>query len=126
MITLKLTPRPKPRMTKKSVWKHMDYFKWAGVLKAMKPEVNWIPLSIQFVLPMPKSWPEKKKKLFDGTEHLPTPDLDNMIKAIKDSLLKNDSKVWCYGEMSKVWGREGLIIFDPPPLSLDQYQTRQL
>lgn len=45
--------------------------------------------------------------------HLPTPDLDNLIKAFKDCLMKQDSGVWYYGMMAKIWGPEGLIIVNP-------------
>jgi len=42
--------------------------------------------------------------------HTQTPDLDNLIKAFKDALLKNDSAVWRYGPMTKVWDYEGSIV----------------
>ena len=37
---------------------------------------------------------KKKKKLHDGKPHNQTPDLDNFLKAWKDSVFKEDSVVW--------------------------------
>ena len=37
-------------------------------------------LDATFILPMPKTWSKKKKKLMETTPHHVKPDLDNMIK----------------------------------------------
>lgn len=42
--------------------------------------------------------------------HTVKPDLDNLIKAFKDALLTDDSSVWRYGRMTKVWDYEGSIV----------------
>ena len=68
------------------------------------------PLSMTFVMPMPKSWGGLKKMEYDGRPHTQTPDLDNLLKGFKDALLKNDSMVHHYGEIKKVWGYQGAII----------------
>ena len=130
MQTLSITPCPAPRMVHSDRWKKrppvMRYFAFKKHLQLLRPEVNWDCLSIMFVLPMPKSWSEKKKKLHVGTPHKSRPDLDNLVKSFCDSLLGEDSMIWRYGEITKMWGRDGLIILDPQPLSLDQYQKQQL
>ena len=104
-------------MTQADRWKKrpcvVRYFSWCNQLRMMRPEVNWSPLSLKFVIEMPKSWSKKKKAEMDGKPHQSKPDLDNLIKAFKDALLKDDSKVWRYGRMMKVWGKRGLIIVDP-------------
>lgn len=106
-----ITPVPKPRMTRYSKWnkKNQDYFKWVSSLQLLNPKVDWDNLEIDFILPMPASWSDKKKKDYDGKPHLQTPDLDNLVKAFKDALLKQDSQVWKYDRIIKLWGYEGLI-----------------
>jgi Holliday junction resolvase RusA-like endonuclease len=59
--------------------------------------------SIIFFIPVPKSWSKKKKKLYHGTFHQSKPDLDNLLKAIGDSLMFEDKVVAHYGELCKVW-----------------------
>ena len=110
-----ITPCPSPRMNQNTDRKKppiQRYFSFREKLQALiKPsEICWEPLSIQFMIPMPSSWSKKKKQQMYLQKHLPKPDLDNLIKAFKDSLLKEDSKVWCYGAMNKVWSYEGRII----------------
>lgn len=58
---------------------------------------------------MPKSWPKKKKEQFNNQPHKSRPDLDNLVKAFKDALLEEDSHIWAYGRIEKVWGHEGRI-----------------
>lgn len=59
--------------------------------------------SITFFIPVSKSWSKKKKKLYHGTLHQEKPDLDNLLKALTDSLLTEDKKIAHYGELCKVW-----------------------
>lgn len=114
---LRITPLPKIRMVRSDKWKKrpavIRYWKYADKLRSLKPEVNWEKLSLQFVLPMPKSWSKKKKEEMYLKPHKQTPDLDNLVKAFKDVLLKQDSMVWCYVSITKVWGKEGSIIINP-------------
>ena len=114
---LDIVPVPKPRMTQTDKWKKrkpvVQYFSYANHLKLLKPKVNWTRLSLNFVLPMPKSWSNKKRREMVNKPHQQKPDLDNLVKAFKDALLKDDSKVWCYGLIIKTWGIEGKIILDP-------------
>lgn len=59
--------------------------------------------SITFFIPVPKSWSQKKKKLYHGTLHQSKPDLDNLLKAMTDSLLSEDKIIAHYGELCKIW-----------------------
>ncbi len=72
---------------------------------------------------MPKSWSKKKKAEMYLKPHQSTPDLDNLIKSVKDCLLKEDSGVWWYGEMKKVWDYEGYVTFIAP--EHHQHQSAQ-
>ncbi len=57
---------------------------------------------IKFYMPMPKSWSARKRTQMNFMPKLSTPDLDNLTKAFKDGLLKQDSSVWDY-RVSKFW-----------------------
>lgn len=45
---------------------------------------------ITFFVPVPKSWSQKKKTLHHGMLHQSSPDLDNFLKSIFDSLTAED------------------------------------
>jgi len=109
-----IEPVPAPRMTRgdRSLYRPCvkRYMTYRNKLKSINPMVNWHPLSVQFVLPMPDSWSEKKKKEMFLKPHQNRPDLDNLLKAFKDALLEEDSAVWSYDMVTKVWGRTGSII----------------
>lgn len=115
-ITLLVDPCPKPRMTRSDKWKKrpcvVKYFKFCDELRYQAKLNHYIPgnsLSLRFVIKMPKSWSKAKKREMNGTPHMTRPDLDNLLKAFKDSLLKEDSDVHTYVSISKVWGQEGRI-----------------
>lgn len=101
---------PAPRMTQNTIWKHGDYFKWKDNLRLLLPGYELPPtgLSIRFHIPMPKSWSKKKRASLVGTIHQQTPDLDNFIKAFKDSFGR-DEHVAEYEKMGKYWAEEGAI-----------------
>jgi len=116
-LTLSIVPVPKPRMTQRDKWMKRPatdrYKNFKMELYLLCYSCRWKPtddLEVKFVLPMPKSWSEKKKKEMDGQPHKQTPDLDNLIKAFQDALLKDDSHIHTYNNMKKIWGREGQII----------------
>ncbi len=66
--------------------------------------------AIIFVLPMPKSWSNKKKQEMEGTPHLQKPDTSNLLKAIEDAVFDDDSRIWNYNGLTKIWGYTGQII----------------
>lgn len=116
-MILNITPVPKPRMTRADRWKKrpivLSYwtFKNELVLKANKAGLELgDELNVIFVMPFPESWSEKKKKSLEGMPHQQRPDLDNLCKAAQDCLLKEDSHIHKI-VASKIWGREGKIIF---------------
>lgn len=56
--------------------------------------------------PIPKSWSKKKKREAAGTYTTTTPDIDNIIGAVMDSLFEDDSiVVECGG--AKKWSDDG-------------------
>lgn len=60
-------------------------------------------LCITYYIPVPKSWSEKKKRLYHGTLHQSTPDIDNLVKATFDSLVREDKYVGHLGGLCKRW-----------------------
>ena len=63
---------------------------------------------ITFYIQMPTSWSKKKKALYLGTYHKQKPDIDNLGKAIFDSVLKDDSGISDI-RMTKRWSEIGYI-----------------
>jgi Holliday junction resolvase RusA-like endonuclease len=84
--------------------------------------------SIHFMVPFPQSWRKPRRVAMDGAPHTNTPDTDNMIKALFDSILPrrnriagqkgaDDRKIHCY-TVFKTWcqpGREGIVISEYNP-----------
>jgi len=115
------------RMTKSDTWKldpnHPDpkkrqrkavtqYFKFKNILTEQAEKMQFKlqkTLDAIYVIPMPQSWSEKKKKQMNGMPCMSKPDCDNITKAIKDTLKKEDSDVW-YEFARKYWGYKGSII----------------
>lgn len=126
-----IEPMGAVRMTKSDCWKldpfHKDpkkrqrkpvtrYFKFKRDIKAQADQIGFkLPESdfhVFFIIPMPHSWPEKKKNQMNGAPHKQKPDTDNLIKAVKDSLCSQDAYVWDY-RITKRWGLAGKIIIYP-------------
>lgn len=73
--------------------------------------------SVKFYVPMPKSWRDWQRAVMNGTLCLNRPDLDNYLKAVLDSLLKEDKSIAHFGELAKFWvdDKEGWIDFEVEP-----------
>jgi Holliday junction resolvase RusA-like endonuclease len=63
---------------------------------------------IEFHIPMPKSWSKKKRKLMDGKPHQQKPDLDNLIKALGDSIHAEDCGIYDLSACKR-WAETGAI-----------------
>ena len=57
---------------------------------------------IKFYIPCPKSWSKKKKLQYHGSLHTSRPDVDNLTKAIFDSLFSEDKNI-ADVRISKFW-----------------------
>jgi Holliday junction resolvase RusA-like endonuclease len=113
-VIFKITPMPAVKMTVRSHFSRraQKYFAYQKEIRTLADEMGYtitLPLSLRFHIPMAKSWSKKKKSEFLGKPHTQTPDLDNLIKPFQDSLCHEDSHVWQYGLMEKVWGETGMI-----------------
>lgn len=103
----------KPRMTKADKWKKRKcvtrYRAYKDEVRKQKIQVPESGAWIIFVLAMPDSWSNKKKKAYFGTPHQQRPDKDNLEKGLLDALFEEDSHVWD-GRTSKIWGYTHNII----------------
>ena len=108
---LQIAPVSKPRMTRADRWKkRQSVLKFFAFRDAIRQSSAWKTLElldmdsfkIVFHVPMPKSWSKKKKTQYDGKPHQQTPDLDNFLKAWKDSVYEEDAIVWNV-EATKLW-----------------------
>lgn len=122
-----IVPMGAPRMTQSDRWKtdpnHPDinrrqrvcvtqYFAYKSALIAQANVMNFeidSCLDILFLIPMPASWSDKKKKAMNGLPCKVKPDTDNLIKGFKDALCKNDSYIW-KEHSEKRWAYMGSII----------------
>ena len=110
-----ITPVAKPRMTIRD--KRLPKRPVVAKYHAFKDEIRFAGVKlpeygavVHFHLPMPKSWSKKKKQKNFGMPHKQTPDLDNMLKALLDSIYQDDKKVWNIRDLSKFWAYEGAIV----------------
>lgn len=120
-------PMGAPRMTKSDTWKtnpnHPDpkkrqrkavtaYFSFKDKFILMANQMSFRLgnyLDAVYFIPMPDSWSKKKKELMNGMPHDSTPDTDNITKAVKDTLRKQDSDIW-FERAEKRWAYKGSII----------------
>jgi len=106
-----ITPVPAPRMTQADRWKNRDC-----VLRyrAFRDEVRLRKVvlragdSVTFHLPMPDSWCAKKKATMNGGPHLQKPDVDNLFKALADSIHEDDAHIHSIS-IKKIWNYSGGI-----------------
>ena len=104
-----IIPVPKPRMTRSDKWKQracvMRY--WAFKDKVLEAGIKLgDTVDVMFYVPMPKSWPKKKKLEMNGKPHQQKPDIDNYLKALLDAVLKDDSHVY-RTVAEKQWAESG-------------------
>lgn len=114
LVTIPIIPCAKPRMTAGDRWKKRPivekYWKFKDELRFLCP-CFVLPGSFQveFTFPMPSSWSQKKRDEHEGQPHQSRPDLDNLLKALNDCLMDEDSHIWDV-RATKIWGQEGSII----------------
>lgn len=117
MIEFKVTPVPKPRMTRSDSWKKrpsvLRYWAFKDELVKQASDKQFElgdSYGVTFFIPMTEGWSDKKKRELFGKPHQQKPDLDNLLKSINDCLKKSDQTIHMI-EASKVWWDEGKIVF---------------
>lgn len=109
----RIDPVGKPRMTQRDKWKKRPcVLKYHAFKDACRAHGVTLPadgdITVAFVIPMPKGWSNPKRIKHLGKPHQQKPDIDNLVKALLDAVLKEDSHVWKISAM-KVWGEVGRI-----------------
>ena len=92
-----IKPVPAPRMTRSDRWKKRDcvmrYFAFRDEVKRLEIIVENGD-TITFHVPMPKSWTNKKRAKMLHMPHQQRPDVDNLCKALLDSIFEEDSHIY--------------------------------
>jgi len=70
------------------------------------------PCKVVFYMPMPSGWSNREQEALWDKPHTQTPDLDNLLKALCDAVMLNDSKVWSV-RAEKRWAYQGAIEIVP-------------
>lgn len=110
-----IVPVPKPRQTRQDKWLNPPrppvarYRLFAGLCKRHNVALPEEGAIVIFIMPMPKSWSKKKKKDMAGKPHTQKPDLSNLLKSLEDAVYADDSAIWHYNAIIKIWGFEGSI-----------------
>lgn len=98
---------PKPRMSQRDAWSSRPVVeRYKAFCDEIRLRGARLPYAyrLEFVLPMPASWPEDLKEEMDGKLHLLTPDTSNLQKATEDALVKQDQVIHTLSA-TKRWGR---------------------
>lgn len=111
-FTIWRVPIGKPRQTRADKWKQrpavLRYRAWADIARLAAVDaganLSLTPYQVSWTafLPIPESWPKKKKAAYAGSLHRQKPDRDNIDKAILDALFTNDAGV-AAGTLVKRW-----------------------
>jgi len=109
-----ITPVGKPRMTRRDRWKKRPcverYFAFRDLVALHGVHLPEYGAKIVFGLPMPASWPKKKRLSLASQPHLQKPDVDNLLKGLMDAVYPDeDSRVWDIAGLRKVWATDGFI-----------------
>ena len=86
----------------------MQYRAFRDEVRLRGVKIPETPCKITFTLEMPRTWSKKKREMMNGSAHQQTPDVDNLLKSLLDSVFEQDKKIWSvWGE--KIWGNAGAI-----------------
>lgn len=113
-----IPPIPKPRMTRRDKWLKPPrppvkrYWDFCTLCQLEKVKLNPSGDRVTFFLPMPKSWSAKKRKVTRGMPHMVKPDIKNLLAALEDALYDDDSIIWNYAGLTKLWEEEGKILIE--------------
>ena len=120
-LKFNINPIGAPRSSRRDKWKpspavqRYHAFRDQIKLEANRKGLTELPPALGFIfgIPMPKSWSNKKREAHRRMIHQQKPDLDNLIKAVKDSIAyksaQDDAHVGTYLYAQKMWVDEGYI-----------------
>ena len=106
-----IDPCPAPRMTRSDRWKKrpcvLKYLEFKDECRRLNIKVDNYD-HITFGIKIPKSFSRKKQKEMVEKPHQKRPDCDNLLKALLDSVYKEDSHIHAL-TINKVWSEHGYI-----------------
>ena len=112
-VEFDIEPCSKPRQTRSDKWKKrpcvVKYREFADECREREMDIARSGTHVLFIVPMPKSWSKKKKALYHMSPMQSRPDVDNLAKAVLDSIFKEDCEIWDL-RITKVWGMKGKIL----------------
>jgi len=107
-----ITPCPAPRQVRSDAWNPSPsvqrYRAFRDECRLRRVQVPESGVHITFRMPMPASWSKRKAAELDGQPHQQKPDVDNLVKALLDSVYGDDCAVWQISA-EKRWARQGAI-----------------
>ena len=113
-----ITPVSAPRQNRSDRWRKrpvvLRYRAYSDALRQACLANDFVlgeEIDLEFYIPMPKSWSNRKKLKMVGEPHRQRPDTDNLAKGVMDSLLHEDCKVW-HIQAKKYWSVEGAIVIE--------------
>lgn len=114
VFTYDVDPVGKVRMTQSDKWKKrpcvVRYRMYADRLRELGCTLENGD-AVFFYIPMPVSWPAKKRALRDGTRCESKPDLDNLLGALMDAVHPDgDSHLSEFAHVGKVWADTGKVV----------------
>lgn len=122
-----VVPMGKPRMTQSDKWKidpnHPDplkrkrevvhrYHQLQNSIREQAEKMKFVlgkTFEAVFFIPMPNGWSKEKKDKLVGMPCEDKPDVDNILKLIMDTFVKDDKLVWSV-KAEKRWAYYGSII----------------
>ena len=110
-----ITPTAYVRQTRADRWKRRPVvLRYRAFRDEVALRIRELPedfFHVVFLLPMPASWSEKKKRDFAGRPHLGKPDKDNLEKGLLDAVYRgrDDAHVWNTAS-TKLWAYHGAIV----------------
>jgi Holliday junction resolvase RusA-like endonuclease len=97
-------PVAKPRMTRRDKWERrpavIKYRQFADAFRLAAHDAGFrqgqiiLEVDAEAFIAIPESWSKKRKQKAVGHIHDRTPDGDNILKAVCDSLTADDSMIW--------------------------------
>lgn len=117
-VSIPVNPMGAVRQTKRDKWKKRPvverYHQFRDDLRYACKSNNFElgdTFEIIFYIPMPKSWSKKKMIKMYNTPHNQKPDIDNLVKAVMDTLMTDDKQVWKI-KAEKRWSDSGSIMIN--------------
>ena len=116
--TFHVNPMGAVRMNKSDAWKKrpavLRYRAFKDALRLQAPPLRKDPMivNLEFHIPMPASWSEKKKAAMFGGFHRTKPDVDNIFKACTDTLWPDNDSLIAKTTASKFWAYKGRILME--------------